>query len=147
MTSLMACPECALVQRVPGLPAGGAVECARCGAVLARRARGGGKRGLALTLAAAICCLVASVAPVVTLESGGGGTPATIGGTAAFLWSQHQPSLAALVLVTAVVMPGLEIGLHLFLFVSRRRAALRLAAARWLHRVRRWSMADVLVLA
>lgn len=147
MTSRMTCPECDLVQAVSPPPPGGTARCARCGAVLARRTTGGADRRLALSLAAAILFLIANAAPVVTMESGGGRIPATIAGTAAYLWSQHRPTLAALVLATAVLMPALEIGLGLLLLVAPRAAVPRAAAARLLHRVRRWSMPDVLVVA
>ena len=86
-------------------------------------ARPGRDRSAALVVTAAILFVIANLAPIATLDVGGNRVAATIFGTASFLWGQHRVLLAALVMMTAVLMPALEIGLLLYVLVSARRAA------------------------
>ena len=146
---LTACPECDLLQRVAPPEARGLVRCARCGAPLYRQGTGALDRALACAVAAAVLLLVANLTPMVALDAQGNRTSTTLFGTARALHAQRMTAVGALVLVTAVVMPALDVGCTLYLLASLRLrprhrcfpASLRLLAA-----VRPWSMIDVLVL-
>src|SRR6188474_2044540 len=146
---LTACPECDLLQREPPLAARGRVRCARCRAFLYRNAPGGLERALAYATAAAVLFLIANGTRMVGLEAQGDRTATTLLGTVLWLRAQHFADVGALVLVTGLLAPALEIGLTLYLlavlrFWPRRRCFPR--ALRLLHAVRPWSMIDVLVL-
>jgi paraquat-inducible protein A len=144
-----ACPECDLLQREPAMSARGRVRCVRCRAFLYRKVPGGLERALAYAATAAVLFLVANASRMVGLEAQGDKTSTTLIGTAVGLRQQHFAGVGALVLVTAFLMPALEIGLTLYLlavlrFWPRRRCFP--VALRLLQLVRPWSMIDVLVL-
>jgi paraquat-inducible protein A len=144
-----ACPECDLLQLEPSLLARGRVRCRRCRAFLYRTVPGGIERALAYAAAAAVVFLIANTSGIAALEAQGDRTSTTLIGTALALREQRFLDLGALVLVTGLCMPALEIGLTLYLL-----AVLRLSprprcfplALRLLHAARPWSMIDVLVL-
>jgi paraquat-inducible protein A len=127
----------------------GRVLCARCGALLYRHVPRGLERALAYAATAAVAFVIANVAPVLALETRGDRISTTVAETAAALRAQHLTGLAALVVITALLMPALEIAVTLYLLAAVRfprwprpyRALLTL-----LHLVRPWSMVDVFVL-
>ena len=61
--SLVACPNCDLVQRVPNLAPGGSARCPRCDKELWRRREDSLNRTLALAVAAALLYVVANAVP------------------------------------------------------------------------------------
>jgi paraquat-inducible protein A len=144
-----ACPYCDLLQREPPLPARGRVRCQRCRAFLFRKVPGGLERGLAYAATAAVLFLIANSSPMARLEAQGDHTSTTLFGSAVSLREQHFVSVGALVIVTGLLMPALEIGLTVYLLalvrLSRHRRSFPLAL-RLLYIVRPWSMIEVLVL-
>jgi paraquat-inducible protein A len=144
-----ACPECDLLQREPPLSARGRVRCVRCGAFLYRKVPGGLSRALAYSATAAILFLMANASLLVALEAQGNRTATTLLGTVLALRAQKLTSVAALVLMTALLMPALEIGLTFYLLALLRfspRPRCFPVALRLLHAARPWSMIEVLVL-
>jgi paraquat-inducible protein A len=143
------CPECDVVQREPPIPSRARVLCARCGALLYRHVPRGIERALAYGVTAAVAFVIANVAPVLTLETRGDRLSTTVGQTAAALRNQHLTVLAALVLITALLMPAVEIVVTLYLLGAVRFPTWPRpfgALLKVLHAVRPWSMVDVFVL-
>src|SRR5713101_6188867 len=97
-SSLIACQHCDLVQHLPDLDPGASARCPRCNKELWRRREDSLNRTLALTVAATVLYIVANSVPMLGL---------TIVGV--------------LVLFTAVVAPGLQIGLMLAIVLGGMR--------------------------
>src|ERR1044071_3545960 len=114
---LIACHECDLLQRRISLPPGGAARCIRCGASLYRNKPDSLDRTLALTLTAAVLLIVANLFPVVGLEAQGNRTSTTLFGTVRTLYDDEMRSVAALVFVTTILMPLLDVGAMLYMLL------------------------------
>jgi paraquat-inducible protein A len=148
-TSLVACPDCDLLQRLPDLTPGASARCPRCDNELWRRREDSINRTLALTLAAAVLFLVANTVPMLGLQVAGRAASTTVFGGAAHLWNDGRTAVAALVLFTVVVAPALQIGLMLAIVLG----AQRLRPPRWVGTLLRfhpsisvWSMLEVMML-
>jgi paraquat-inducible protein A len=118
---LVACPDCDLLQRLPELREGASARCARCGTELWRRRVDPIQRPLALAVAAAILFVIANVVPMLGLEAVGRRASTTVFGGALQLWNDDRRLVAALVLLTAVVAPALQIGFMLVIALAARR--------------------------
>ena len=149
-SELTACPHCDLLQREPACTTTCVVRCNRCGAVLYRAIRGGLDTTLALTIAAAALFAVGNALPVMSLELQGQEVSATLIGIVRALHEDGMYAVGTLVLLTLVVMPGLQIAVRLYLLLPLRFERVPRAfagAARLLDTMRRWSMVEVFVLA
>jgi paraquat-inducible protein A len=147
--SLIACQHCDLVQRLPELTPGGSARCARCDQELSRCREDSVNRTLALSLAAAVLYVVANSVPMLGLSAVGRQAFTTVLGGAEHLWEEGRDLVAGLVLLTAVVAPGLQIAFMLVIALAARRAP----APRWVGRLLRyhpatctWSMIEVMLL-
>jgi len=147
---MLACPECDLLQLAPARPVRlGTVECVRCGATISRTAPCSLELTLAFAVAAAVAFAIANVFPIMTLELQGRTTSETLLGMSAVLQEAGMASVAALVFVTIVLMPALEIAALLYLLgpLAIGRVPPRMAlAARLLAFVKPWAMTEVLLL-
>jgi paraquat-inducible protein A len=146
---LLVCRDCDAVHRQVSLRKQEIACCTACGALLARHSRLAVEQLLALTLTAAILFLIANANPVLAIEVGGMRTEAN-GWTAAFSMAHGWMGWAAAVLaVTVFVVPMLQIAITLwvlsFAWLARRAPGLRLLLVA-LHRLRPWSMTEVLLL-
>lgn len=119
--SLIACPECDLLQRLPPLAPGASARCPRCDKELWRRREDALQRTLALTIAAAILYVVANTTPMLGLTAVGHQASTTVIGGAQQLWTDEREIVAVLVLFTAVVAPALQIGFMLAIVLGARR--------------------------
>ena len=148
--ALVACPECDLLHRRAALPSEGEAHCVRCGACLYRGARpDANTRALALALAACILFVLANAFPILGLELQGVRSRATLIGAVRALWEEDARAVAALVFVTAVLVPAAElIGITWVLTALRRRSR-GWGAVPMLHfieSVKPWGMVEVFVL-
>lgn len=146
---LIACHECDLLQRETTLPPGGTAYCRRCGAVLYRRTPDSLDKTLAYALGAAVLFIVANLYPIVGLEVQGNRTSTTLLGTVRTLYDQDMTSVAALVFITTILMPALEIGALLYMLLPLKfgRVPKELPAMfRLLQTVRPWGMVEVFML-
>ncbi len=146
---LIACHECDLLQTEPALAPGQTARCTRCGAFLARNPPDSLDRSLALTLTAAILYLLANVCPLVSLDMQGRRIEVTLTGAVQALWQDGMAPVAALVFVTAVLFPLLELTMILLVLVPLRigRVSPRLAAFfRLVRSVKPWGMVEVFLL-
>jgi len=147
---LTACPHCDLLQREPQCATACVVRCRRCGAMLYRAIPGALDATLALTLAAAALFAIGNVFPVLSLDLQGQAIATTLFGIARALQAAGMDAVAALVLLTLLVMPALQIAARLYLLLPLRLGRIPPAfarAARALDTLRRWSMVEVFVLA
>jgi paraquat-inducible protein A len=147
--TLIACPHCDLMQRLPDLAPGESARCPRCDEELWRRHAHTLDRPLALTIAAALLYVVANSVPMLGLTVVGREAYTTVFGGAEHLWAAGWESVAVLVFFTAVAAPGLQIGLMLAIQLG----ALRDRPPRWVGVLLRyyssistWSMIEVMIL-
>ena len=147
--SLIACPHCDLLQRLPDLAPGASARCPRCDLELWRRPEDPLNRTLALTLAAAALYVIANSVPMLGLTAVGRQASTTVFGGAVQLWGDGRETVAALVLFTAVVAPALQIGFMLAIVLGAHRER----PPRWVGTLLRhhpvastWSMIEVMML-
>jgi paraquat-inducible protein A len=147
--SLIGCPHCDLLQRLPALAPGESARCPRCNEELWRRHEDSLDRPLALTIAAALLYVVANTVPMLGLTVAGREAFTTVFGGASHLWNAGWGSVAALVLFTAVVAPGLQIGLMLAILIGAHRDHLPKwvgTLLRYYPNISTWSMIEVMIL-
>jgi paraquat-inducible protein A len=147
--SLIVCPHCDLLQRLPELAPGGSARCPRCNKELWRRRADSMNRTLALTLAAAVLYIIANSVPMLGLTIVGRAASTTVLGGVETLWQDGQEIVAVLVLFTVVLAPAFQIGLMLAIVLG----ALPTSAPRWVGTLlrhhpttRTWSMIEVMML-
>lgn len=106
-------------------------------------------RTLALTLAAAVLFVVANAFPIVGLDAQGNRTSTTLFGTVRTLHDDGMTSVAALVFVTTILMPAVELGAMLYMLLPLKlgRVPHGLPAMfRAVQTVRPWGMVEVFIL-
>jgi paraquat-inducible protein A len=147
--SLIACPHCDLLQRLPELAPGASARCPRCDKELWRRREDSLNRTLALTLAAAVLYVIANSVPMLGLTIVGREASTTVLGGAEHLWTDGPQIVAVLVLLTAVIAPALQIGFMLAIVLGAHRER----PPRWVGTLlrhhpttRTWSMIEVMML-
>jgi paraquat-inducible protein A len=148
-TTLIACPECDLLQRTAPLSRHAVARCSRCASVLYRPYDDNLDRPLAYVAAAVILFVIANLFPIVGLELQGQSTTSTLFGMVRALYEQNMPLLAALVFFTTMLVPAVQLGAMGYLLVSLRigRVPSRLPAAlRLLQTIRPWGMVEVFIL-
>jgi paraquat-inducible protein A len=144
----IACHGCDALQRTPALDQG-TVACRRCGAVLYRTHSNSLDMALALVLTSLTLFVIANVYPIVGLDVQGTVAATSLGRAVAVLWSQGAQPVAALVFVTTILVPAIELGAMLYLLLPLKlgvaprhgNAMLRIVAS-----TRPWGMIEVLIL-
>ena len=148
-SSLIACHECDLLQRVQPLPEGGVAQCMRCGAVLYRQKRDSLDRTLSLTIAALILFVVANTYPFLALKSGGLVKQTTLITGTKELYAQGMEVLALLVLFTSILAPLVHLlgMLYVLLPLKFNRLPRNLPGVfRLVQRLQPWGMLEVFML-
>ncbi len=145
----VACHDCDLIHRIPVGQEGRSGRCTRCGAVLFNHKRNTVERTLALTAAGAVLFAVANLFPFLSFDMQGRVTETTLLSGVVELWSQGMGVLAVLVLLTAVIAPGVQLSLLGYVLVPLHagRVPWRLELAlRALRRIETWSMMEVFLI-
>lgn len=148
-TSLIACPHCDLLQRLPDLGSAASARCSRCNHELWRRRDDSLNRTTALAIAAALLYIVANTVPMLGLTVVGRGASTTVIGGVERLWQDGQVTVAILVLFTAVIAPGLQILLMLAIVLGARSQPIPGwvgALLRHQGTTQTWSMIEVMML-
>jgi paraquat-inducible protein A len=147
--TLVACPHCDLLQRLPELAPGTSARCPRCDKELWRHREDSLNRTLALTLAALVLYIVANSVPMLGLTVAGHNAFTTVFGGAVQLWNDGEEIVAGVVLIAAVIAPALQIGFMLAIVLAAHRAH----PPRWVGTLlrhhpttRTWSMIEVMLL-
>jgi paraquat-inducible protein A len=143
------CPQCDLLALPAKLRANELSRCPRCAAELDRGTYASREAALAVAAAAVQLWILMNVFPLVSLTLAGTRRQTTLSGAVVALAAHGMPALAALVLLTAVIVPGVEIALALY--VLGRLESLAESGAlgrmiRWFRTLGRWSMVDVFML-
>jgi paraquat-inducible protein A len=147
--ALIACRECDLLQRAVVLSEGGTARCPRCGAVLYRKTAGSLDRTLAYALAAAALFVIANTFPILGLDAQGDHTSTTVFGTVRALHATGMSAVAALVCVTTILIPAIDLAALLYLLVPLRLGRVPPgvpAMLRLIQAVRPWGMVEVFLL-
>lgn len=146
---LIACHECDLLQHEVVLPAGGTALCARCEAVLYRNRPESVNRALAFATGAAILFVVANAFPVVGLKVQGEVVETTLFGAARALYQGDMRTLGAVVFITTVVAPLIELVAMIGLLLPLRLNRIPYNGAnifRTLRAIQPWRMPEVMML-
>ena len=146
---LTTCHECDLLQYEVPLPEGGVAHCPRCGAELYRSHPDSLERSLALTTGAILLFAIANAFPIVGIKLEGNLIQTTLFHTAQMLYDDDMKSLAALVLLTTIIMPTLQLFAMAYLLLPIRMGHVPPHFAlvfRMLHAVQPWAMVEVLML-
>jgi paraquat-inducible protein A len=149
MSSVIVCPSCDLAHRVGVAPASKGTRCARCRAPLQRPEIGNIDTAIALSLCALVLFFLSNAYPLVTIQVNGTTRATTLLGAALGIYTQGHAGLAALVFLTTVVGPFLQIASLLYLLLPLRHA--REAPGqntifRLLTQVRPWTFVEVFML-
>lgn len=150
MNSLSACHDCDALYRIPELPHGGVIHCARCGAEL-HRSPGcqGAEISLAWTVTGLILFLIANGNPLLILKLGGRVQGNTLLAGVEALAGEKMWDLVVMVFGTTMLFPFLMlIGmLYVLLPLQFGRVPWRLALVfRLVNLVTPWAMMGVYLL-
>ena len=115
---LIACHECDLLQQAVLPPAGGAVRCRRCQALLYRSHPHAFERSLALACAALVLFIISNAFPIVGIEIAGERVEATLLGTVHAVYRDGMWIVAFLMLTTTVLAPFQQIVAMLYVLLS-----------------------------
>jgi paraquat-inducible protein A len=146
---VVVCPACDLAHRRADSPLRGRLECVRCRAPLMRPDRAPIDTAIAIALCALVLWTLTNVYPLVAMQVNGATRTTTLAGAAQGLYAQGFRSLAALVLLTTVIAPALQIGALLYVLIPLRRgrrAPHQNTAIRVLTQVRGWTFIEVFML-
>jgi paraquat-inducible protein A len=146
---LTACHECDLLQHEVPLPEGGVAHCPRCGAELYRSHPDSLERSLALTVGAILLFAIANAFPIIGIQLQGQQVQTTLFNAVQTLYGDDMNSLAALVFLTTIIMPGLQLLAMIYLLLPLRMGIVPPHFAlvfRSLHAVQPWAMVEVLML-
>ena len=115
---LVACHDCALVQKVAMIPRRGTVRCQRCSALLFYGRNVNIDRPLALYLTGMIFFILANVFPLLTLKFEGQTETTTLLGGVGALYQQDMSGLALLVFLTTLLMPFIQLVTAIWLLLA-----------------------------
>jgi len=149
-TEAVSCPDCGLLQKIPGPIWQVSVSCGRCGAFFFRRRVEGLDESLSLMLAVAVLFGIALSQPFLTFSLRGQSQSCTLLGGVVGLGQAGAWALAAVVFLTIVLAPLLRIVGLLYVLGSLRLGWKGPALGPVFRRVeqfRPWAMLDVLMLA
>lgn len=147
-TSLVACPNCDLMQRMPEVAPGESVRCVRCDTELWRRRVDSLNRTLALAVSALVMWIITNTVPMLGLTAAGQVAFTTVIHGAELLWNLGEPLVAIIIFFTVIFAPILQISIILLVTLGACREQ-PAAWVGWLLRfvpmLRVWSMMEVLL--
>ena len=149
MWSVIACPACDLLHRQNEVPVKGRTVCVRCRAPLQRAQSATIATAVALGICALIFFILCNAYPLVSMHINGVTRSTTLLGAAGGLYAQGEWTLAALVVVTTVIAPLLQILCLFYVLLPlwrNQRARGQTHAYRLLNIVRPWSLMEVFML-
>lgn len=142
---LIGCADCGLVQLLPPVPPDAIAECVRCKRGFAPPARGSLDSALALTLAALLLLLPATLLPLMQVSSFGVQHINTLPTGVVALWNDGFASLSAVVFVFSIAIPFAYLALMICVLGGiRMQADAPLGKLfRWTAALRPWVMIEV----
>ena len=124
-------------------------QCARCRAPLQRPENGKIDTAIALAICALVLFFLSNAYPLVSIQVNGTGRDTTLIGAALAFYAQDHPFLAALVFITTVAGPFLQICSLLYLLLplrQSREAPGQNTVFRLLAQARPWTFIEVFML-
>jgi paraquat-inducible protein A len=149
MSSLIVCHACDLVHRRDVVTDKTRVRCVRCRAELYRTNSASIDTAIAVGMTAAVLLLLSNVYPLVAMQLNGSVRATTLVGAAISLYNQGYAPVAALVLLTTLLVPLFQISGLLYVLVplrAKRRAPGQNELFRALTHLRPWAMSEVFML-
>jgi len=149
LDGLLACHECDALYRRQTLPTGGTARCRRCGAVLYRHRGNSIDRSLALYLTALVLLVLTNSFAFMGFELSGQLRETHVFSGAAELFREGYWPLGSLVLLTIVIIPGLQITGFLYVLWPLHhghRPPWGARVFRWMRAMGPWAMIEVYVL-
>lgn len=144
-----ACEECDLLIVVPAIEEGERAECPRCGHLLTQRPRQGFERALSFALAGSVFLAISLSFPFLSFSSSGVENVMTLLEASLAIYRQGNPGLAAIVLVSIVILPiallSAIIALTVPLILGARAPWLPLVG-KLLFRLNDWAMVEVFMI-
>jgi len=148
-SQLIACHECDLLHRMVEVPAGAAVRCRRCDALLRHPKVNSLERTLALAVAGLVLILLANTFPFLDFEIQGRVQRTLLVSGILELFRQEMHTLALLVMFTTIVAPLAHLLGLLYVLVPLvvgLRLPGRFRVFRLMRRFQPWSMMEVFML-
>jgi paraquat-inducible protein A len=149
ISSVVVCHACDLVHRRTAILDKARVRCVRCRAELYRTNSASIDTPIAVALTALVLLLLSNVYPLVALQLNGSVRTTTLVGAALGLYRQGYASIAALVLLTTVLIPSFQILSLLYVLLPlrlNRRAPGQNELFRALTHLYPWAMPEVFML-
>ncbi len=146
---VVVCGFCDAVTRRVALRRGERACCPCCGEALYRPPRLTPDATLALALAGVVALVIANLYPVMTMQSGGMRGSVTFWQSVLVLNDGGFIAVAAVVAVTGLVAPAVQLGLLVYVCAALRLGVRAPGSTRALHllrHVRSWSMIEVLLM-
>ncbi len=148
-TELIACTICDALHRVPEIPVGGRLRCARCGEVMLRSQRNAIDALIASALSMAILVVSAIFFPFLSVSASGLSSAASLLDTAFTFADGITAPLAVALMLVLVVVPLLRAATLTYALVPLRFGRPLLPGARhafhFASELRPWSMADIFI--
>lgn len=113
----IACHECDLIHNLPEVPAGGVARCQRCESTLYRPRKDSLNRTLALAMAGSILFIIANTFPFIAFKIGAQVRETTLATGIYELFNQNMGLIAALVLITVVIVPAISLCCLLYIIL------------------------------
>ena len=149
MSSLIACHDCDLIQRLPHISEAGTVQCIRCGAVLHQKIRNSIERTLSFTLAGLVLFGLANSFPFLAFKLEAQVRQTTLLTGIQELYAQGMPELSLIVLLTTVLVPLAQMISMLYILLPLKFKKIPMGLPRvfrFLNHLQPWSMMEVFML-
>lgn len=146
---LIACRDCAIIQKMPASLPRGRLECCRCGRVLENTNGRSLDAGLACAMTTLLLLVPANLLPVMTLHLGVVSRSTHLGSGLVTAWRQDWPLLTIVLALQAVILPFVRFGLLTVTLLGIRGGARGPwvgTAFRYCEMLDPWAMADVLLI-
>jgi len=145
----IACHECDLIHDIPVMPSRAAAVCVRCGCVLFRSKTDSIDRTLAWTFAGLVLYVVAVSFPFLAMKNGPISNETGLLTGIEFLYRQGIIPLAALVLLTCILIPLIQMLGLLYVFIPLKlnfRVKYAMPVFRLFKHIKPWSMMEIYML-
>ena len=145
----IACHECDLIHDIPSMPNRAAAVCVRCGCVLFRAKTDSIDRTLAWTFSGLVLYAVAVSFPFLAMKNGPISNETGLLTGIEFLYRQGIIPLAALVLLTCVLIPLIQMLGLLYIFIPLKlnfRVKYAIPVFRLFKHIKPWSMMEIYML-
>ncbi len=146
---LEACPECDALLKPTALDVGDKAHCPRCGFLLQRAQKNSIERSLALSITGLLLFIPANCLPLLGIKFLGNTKDGILWSGVAALYDEHMWAVAALVFLSSMLFPlvnillTLAISAHLYWKRPNRYLAQWM---RWLQHLDEWAMLEVYTL-